>query len=114
MSSLQSLQTQRQEILDRIACLGPVRKGSVSTQFFASKDASRKRRGPFPVYTRKESGKTLSRRVAPEAAAIYRAQIERWREFRALVRRLVEIDGVLADIEAAEMRGRGGKKNSRS
>lgn len=114
MSPFQSLQAQRLEIVNRMAQLGPMRKGLLSVQFFASTNPTRKRRGPFLLYTRKESRKTLSRRLAPETESIYRTQIERWREFRALVERLVDIDRGLADIEVTEALGKGAKKNSRS
>ena len=66
MNTSAQLQAPRDQILQEIAAIGPMRKGSLTYQFFSCspKDGPSRRRGPYLLYTYKKKGKTLSRRVA--------------------------------------------------
>jgi hypothetical protein len=112
MSQTSSLQQQFQELVGQLAQLGPMRRGSVAHRKlpYHRKDGSQGRRGPYCVYTFKQDGKTKSRYLAsPEEEELFRAQIERFRSFQKISRRLVETSQALAELETDARRG---KKNS--
>ena len=55
-------------------------------------------RGPYYLYTYKDKGQTLSRRLTgPGEAEQYRKQIEEFRKFEALSRELIEVSQQIAD-----------------
>ena len=115
METLAKLTRQRNEILAQLAALGPMRKGSLSEQYVQTvlKDGSKSQRGPYTVYTCKENGKTLSRRLSrQDEVARYREQIATFRRFQQLTADLARIGQQLADLEAAG--DEGCKKNSRN
>ena len=56
-------------------------------------------RGPYPLYTYKEKGKTLSRRITnPEELGRYREQIDAFRRFQTLVSELVRVGQRISDL----------------
>lgn len=100
MTTLASLERQRQTLLDEIARLPPMRQGSVRP--FAPtrkrKDGSVKTRGPYWKYTFKRQGKTFGRHIGNEAAAdAYREQIQAYRRFEELSAQLVVVSQRMAD-----------------
>jgi hypothetical protein len=112
MSRDDSLLKMRQELIRQIDKLGPMRKGSVTEQMlpYKKKDGSVGRKGPYFTYTFKMGEKTKGRHLHDEKEArLYRQQIDRFRSFQNLSRRLVETGQALADAEAEMRRG---KKNS--
>ena len=112
MDSKQVALRQRQEILDQIAALGPLRPGSVTEQFVPTrrKDGTRGRRGPYVHYTFKRNQKTFGKQLrGPGQAQLYREQIERFRRFQALSAEFVSVSQRLADLEVEESDS---KKNS--
>ncbi len=98
------LQTRSSKILEQIAMIGPMRKGSVTQQFFKTKnkDGSTGRRGPYPLYSCKKKGKTVSKRIAKDRVDRYAEQIRRFRQFEELIGELVEVSEELADAEVAQ------------
>jgi hypothetical protein len=102
------------QIMAELAGLGPMRKGTLSEQYVATirRDGSAGQRGPYTVYTCKEAGRTVSRRLSqPAQIALYRQQIAAFRRFQELTAELARLGQQRADLEAA---GRPeGKKNSR-
>jgi hypothetical protein len=99
---------------DQLATLGPMRKGTLNEQYVQTilKDGSARRRGPYTVYTFKEHGQTVSRRLSDHAKiALYREQIATFRRFQELTRQLAQISQRLADLAATD--DAGSKKNSR-
>jgi len=100
MQNLQELQARRREILKEIASLRQMRRGTVTEQYVeaALKDGSKVRRGPYPVYTFKEKGKTVSKRLkSAEEVQAYRRQIQAYRRFHELTADLVNVSEQLAD-----------------
>ena len=60
------LERRRRELLDQMAQIGDMRRGSVNEQYFEVEQPGRKEprhRGPYYVFTCKIQGKTCSRRV---------------------------------------------------
>ena len=105
-------QTRSSRILEEIAQLGPMRKGSITQQFFKTrnKDGSTGQRGPYPLYSCKKRAKTVSKRIAKERVADYEQQIRRYRQFEDLIGELVEVAEELADAEVAQAAKKGGSK----
>lgn len=105
MKNRQALIKQQERILQEVAKLGPMRKGSVSeySPTTVRKDGSRKSRGPYLVYTCKKKGKTRGKHLrGPGQEKTYREQIARFRRFEELIAQFGEISEQLADRDAAE------------
>jgi hypothetical protein len=104
----------KNELLAELAGLGPMRKGTLNEQYVPTirKDGTPSRRGPYTLYTFKEHGRTLSRRLSRGGQiACYREQIATFRRFQELSAELVRVGQRLADLEAAGQED--SKKNSR-
>ncbi|NQU44922.1 hypothetical protein HQ520_16675 [bacterium] len=114
MDPFSRLLKERDRILDQMARLGPMRKGSVSEFTIASvgKDGSRRTRGPYLKYTVKKNNKTCGKHLRNRAEAdLYRRQIARFRRFQELEAQFVEVGERLGDLEVSETDA---KKNSKS
>jgi len=114
MNPSTKLNQRKSELLAGLAALGPMRKGTLSEQYVPTilKDGTPSRRGPYTVYTFKEHGQTVSRRLSDRAQiACHRQQIATFRRFQELTAELAQVGQQLADLEAAG--DEGGKKNSR-
>ena len=114
MTSMNKLEIQRQRILEELADLGEMRRGSISEQFVETtgRDGAKKRRGPYFVYTYKEKGKTISRRLTnPEQVALCQKQIQAFRRFQELTAELLQIGEQASNLALA---GEDVKKTSRS
>lgn len=97
-------QVKFQQILQQIASLQPMRKGSITMQTVETtkKDGSKAIRGPYPLYTCKKKGRTVSRRIPKDQVDTYRTQIERHHQFKNLIDELSELYERMADIELRE------------
>ena len=114
METFRQLTRRRAQLLEEIAALGPMRRGSVCDHYLPvrRKDGSTARRGPYPTYTFKQGGKTRGRHLPGEQEAVlYRQQIATFRRFQELTAQLAQVGQQLADLEAAGQDE--GKKNSR-
>ena len=101
MNRFEKLQTRRQELMDELAGLEQMRRGSVMEQFVETvkKDGTKGRRGPYFLYTYKEKGKTVSRRLPSRRAAdLYRNQIQAFRRFRKITSELLVIGEQLGEL----------------
>ena len=113
-AQLARVRKRRRELLEELANIEQMRRGSLCSQLFEAtrKDATKVYRGPYPLYTYKEKGKTLSRRITnPEELGRYREQIDAFRRFQTLVSELVRVgqrisDLVLSDEEELKKRSR--------
>jgi hypothetical protein len=99
MSTAVSAEQRRRDILAELAGLDRIRRGTVTEQFFetAGRQGRRVRRGPYPLYTFKRGGRTVSRRISAELAVAYRAQIAAGVRFQDLTRELMELGETLCD-----------------
>jgi len=105
MSRVEQLKTKREQLLAELAGLEQIRRGSVVEQYVEAlrRDGSKVRRGPYPLYSFKEKGKTVSRRVSdPKQVEVYRQQIKAFRRFRELTSQLVTIGEQLSDVALSE------------
>src|SRR4030042_2915667 len=108
MTQRAKLRLKRKEILQELACLEEFRRGSVVEQLVESlrRDGSRAQRGPYRLYSFKEKGKTLSRRLKDEQeAAKYRREIHAFRRFHTLVAELISLGEQLSDLPQISQEG---------
>ncbi len=101
-----NLEQQRQGLLRRLSGFSELRRGSIAEQFLIVKhsDGSNVKRGPYPLLTRKEGKKTVSRRLTdPALVPLYRRQIQAMREFETVVDQLVRVGEQLSDLAVAEV-----------
>ena len=104
-SDFPNLEHQRQALLQQLSGLAQLRRGSLTEQFLLvkRKDGSLAKRGPYPLLTRKQGAKTVSRRLTdPQLVPLYRQQIQALRQFETVVDQLVRIGEQLSDLAVAE------------
>lgn len=114
MNEIEKLTQRKTQIVKEIASLKPMRKGSLNKQFLETvrKDGSKTKRGPYTIYTFKEKGKTISRRIKnKDQEALCREQIGEFRRFRRLCSEFVETSQRIADLTASGLSDE--KKTSR-
>ena len=100
MDAAEQLLETRSRILKEIAALGPMRRGSLTAQFVETidKNSKKSRRGPYTLYSFKDKGKTVSRRIKKgRDETLYREQIEAFRQYQGLASELVDVSHQLAD-----------------
>jgi len=108
MPRIEQLRARRKEIVETLASLEQIRRGSVTEQYVEHerKDGSIARRGPYALYSFKEKGKTISRRLkSDEEVKACREQIGRFRRFRKLVEELVRIGEEISDLGPTDQAG---------
>lgn len=113
MSEIQRLRNRRAEILAELAHLEQMRRGSITEQYVVGtrRDGTKTRRGPYVLYSYKEKGKTVSRRLTDEEQIpVYRKQIERFRRFQELSGELLGIGERMSELALSD---RDEKKTSR-
>jgi len=116
MSRTDELMAKRQRLLDELAKLKQIRRGSVVEQFVerVCEDGTTVRKGPYVLYSFKDKGKTVSRRLSKKGEAkVYRKQIAAFRRFQEVTAELLKLGEELSDMT---LRGdeKALKKTSRS
>ena len=112
---LRQVRQHRKQLLTELVEIEQMRRGSLIPQVFAGtrKDGTQVRRGPYPLYTFKEKGKTVSRRITDaQQARRYQEQIAAFRQFEVLTQELVRVGEKISDLvlsDEAELK----KKRSR-
>jgi len=102
VKEIEELQKRREQIIEEIGSIRTMRKGSVTEQFLKVPRKGQKEpvlRGPYFLYSRKEKGKTVGRRLGKEEADRYREQVKAFHKFQALGKEYAEISERLADME---------------
>ena len=99
MPTRSQLLARQGDILQKIADLGPMRKGSITAPCVQKKDGTTC--GPYPLYTCKKKGKTVGKRLNAKEVALYQVQIDRFRAYEKLTEELFALHEQLADLEAA-------------
>lgn len=106
MDKLARMEARREELIRGLAAIRRMRRGSVVEQYYEvrHRDGTMARQGPYYLYSYKEGGKTVSRRLSgAEEAGRYREEIEQFRRFERLSAELVEVCQGLSDLaEAAD------------
>ncbi len=99
MNATLGIDQRRREILAELAGLTRIRRGSVTDQYVeaAGRRGRALRRGPYPLYSFKTRGRTVSRRIQAEQAVVYRDQIAAGRRFQELTHELMELGEALCE-----------------
>ena len=73
-SAYSNLEQQRQELLHQLVDLRELRRGSLTEQFLTVKhaDGSKVKRGPYPLFSRKQANKTVSVRLTDPSRGFLR------------------------------------------
>jgi hypothetical protein len=103
MDELKKMQERKRELLDQIAQIKDMRRGSVTEQYYEvdNKQGETVRQGPYLLYSYKSEGKTISRRLSGDKeAARYREEIEEFRRFEQISAQLVEASHEICDLKA--------------
>jgi hypothetical protein len=103
MKTQAQLQHRQMELLEELANLQHVRRGSVVEQVVpvTAADGRHYQRGPYPVYSFKEKGRTVSRRLhGAQEVSLYRQQIQNGRRFQKVVNELLKVGEELSDTAA--------------
>lgn len=102
MATAEQVRSRRKGVLEELGSLEHIRRGSVVEQYVEDvhKDGSPVRRGPYMLFSYKEKGKTISRRLkSSHQAEVCRRQIKGFRRFQELVNELVGLGEQLCEIE---------------
>ena len=106
MSMLSKLRGIRQKVLDQVALLEEMRRGSVTRQFLKVKrkgQADPVLSGPYALFTSKKDGRTVGRRLHDlEEVRRLEQQVENYHHFQELCRRLVEIGEAICQEKERE------------
>jgi hypothetical protein len=105
MSEVETLQARRSALVRELAGIGDMRRGSLVEQFVETvkADGSKGRRGPYMLYSFKDKGKTVSRRITqPEQVRVYRKQIEAFRRFQKWLSEWTSVSEQLCDLTLPE------------
>ena len=101
MTQIQQLRKHRNQLVDELRDLEEIRRGSIVEQYVVArrKDGVKSRRGPYVLYSYKEKGKTVSRRLTKEAdIPIYQKQIENFRRFQHITAELLRIGEQISEL----------------
>jgi hypothetical protein len=102
MKEIAKLEVRREEILTKIREIRAMRKGSVTEQYLKVKAKGQDEpvlRGPYFLYTRKERGKSVGRRLSREQAERYREEVEAFHHFQGLCNEYAEVTERLGALE---------------
>lgn len=117
--ALADLERRRDELLEQMASLGDMRRGSLTERYIpcgkpgccCTKPGSRGH-GPQYSYTRKVKGKTATEYIPAERMEQVREQIENRKEFGDLCQEFLEVNEAICDLRMEEVVRTDSKKNS--
>lgn len=100
MDDTASIESQRLRVVEQMLQLGPMRRGTLNEQYLRD---TRKGagpavlRGPYYVLSRKEAGKTVSRRICAQDMERVRGELDCHSRFVKLCREFVELSERLGE-----------------
>lgn len=105
MNTIQALEDQRNQILEKMKNIRSLKRGSITEQFLkvAKKGQQATRCGPYYVLSRRIEGKTSSKRLKPgHELEQARQDIQRHQEFVQLCRQFEQLTEQLGELERVE------------
>lgn len=106
MKSLQSVEAQRRRVLDELASIRSLRKGSLTEQWapvVRQGEETKEVRGPYHLWTYKAGSKTVSERITGQEEVKHAQQDAlNYQRFKHLCRELEELTHELGILERAE------------
>lgn len=117
MNQIKEIEERRGEILREMAGIKSLRRGSITKQYLKVRHKGKKAavvRGPYYVLSRREGGKTQSRRLTSEAeVARAREEVAAHERFRELCREFEELTERLGELCRVEDEAGAEKKRRR-
>jgi hypothetical protein len=115
MDQRDTLEAERLGIMERMAAITRMRRGTVNEQYFEvrQKDGSVVRHGPYFLYSRTEKGKSFSRRITGEEVERFKAETGNCRRFKELSNRCVMICEELAETDEKKVEKKRSKPSRR-
>ncbi len=102
MKEIELIEIRREQLLEKIRKIRVMRKGSVTEQYFKTKKKGQKKpalNGPYWLYTHKEKGKTMGRRLSQTEAERFQAEVDAFHRFRMLCDEYAQLTERLGDLE---------------
>lgn len=103
MCSIQQLEARRDDVLQQMRDIRSMRRGTISEQYLkvARKGAQEPRScGPYYVWSRRENGKTISRRLRdPAQVEQARQELDGYQRFVALCKEFEQLTEQLGELE---------------
>jgi hypothetical protein len=103
MDELKREQERKKEIIKQLGNLKDMRRGSVTEQYYNAKhkDGSVVRQGPYFLYSYKDKGRSISRRLSGSVEAErIREEIEEFRRFEELSSQLIDVSHRICDLKS--------------
>lgn len=103
MDKLKREQERKKEIIKQLGKIKNMRRGSVTEQYYEvkHKDGSIVQQGPYFLYSYKDKGRTISRRLSgPVEAERIREEIEGFRRFEELSSQLIDVSHRICDLKS--------------
>ena len=116
MDAVQQLERQRAAVVEQMLGIRAMQRGTVNQQYLKVPHKGRAepaRCGPYYVFSRKQAGRTVSRRVPPGQVEQVRADVAAYRRFAALCQEFERLTEQLGQWERAGG-GPGQEKKRRS
>ncbi len=92
-ASVQALQAKRERILERMAAITRLRRGSVTEQYYTkrNKDGLESLQGPYYVWSHCRDGKRRTDRIRADQIIRVRKQIANYKELKRLFEELLDV-----------------------
>jgi hypothetical protein len=117
MSQIEAIEKRRAEILKQMSRIGSLKRGSITEQYLQVRSKGQPqaaRRGPYYVFSRREGGRTVSRRLTTERElAQAREEVSAAHRFRELCREFEGLTERLGDLCRGEEVGAEKKRRRR-
>ncbi len=102
METMQEIQERRQRIVQEMLTMRSMRRGTLNEQYLPVPQKGKKEpasRGPYYVLSRKEAGRTVSKRIPAGEVEQVREDIRRYERFLQLSRQFAEVTQRLGELE---------------
>lgn len=98
--TIKDIEEQRRQVIDEMLAIRSMRRGSITEQQSPNKRAGKTARGPYFVFSRRQEGRTVSRRLRPGPdLELARQEVAAHKQFAALCQRFEQLTERLGELE---------------
>jgi hypothetical protein len=102
MNEVKQIEDRRNALLEEMRSIRSMRRGTINEQYFKSYSKGKKemkRQGPYYVLSRREGGKTVSRRMnSPAELEQARREVEEYKKFLLLCREFEQLTTRMGEL----------------